>query len=74
MVVNALEKTKNMTLTVPWPLQVWVSPVQQVDDGVVHAELSLVRKLQWFHEVAILGPNAAFPLMGTVRIQHASAQ
>ena len=31
--------------------------MQQVDDGIVHAELSLVRELQWIHGVAQLGPK-----------------
>ena len=50
--LNALEQSKNMTLCSPaFP------GVSKVDDGVVHAKLSLVRKLRWVHGVAHLGPK-----------------
>ena len=29
-----------------WPLRVKVGPVQQVDDGVVHADVGLLQELQ----------------------------
>lgn len=45
LVLNTLEKSKKMTLCFP-AYPGGISPVQQVDDGVIHADLGLLCELQ----------------------------
>ena len=53
MVLNALEKLKNMILTVLLALMTVVS-LKQVYDGVFNSNSTMISKLQWVLEGAYL--------------------
>lgn len=46
-----------------WLLQVWVSPVQQVDNGVIHADIGLVCKLQKVQGPKVLQNQSSWHVM-----------
>lgn len=54
-----VESTREVKECVPhhalWPLQVHVSSVKQVDDSILHIDISLIHKLQWVQAVAHQG-------------------